>query len=185
MGFYDDIDKEQAAGSRGEYARAGNYLFLITRLRSGTSKKDSSDYAAFDGIVLAVLPGGETPMIVNPATGNPKDWVEDPRGHNVVGEEVSISFMRKWQSARRNFKAFIANAVGVPPSEITPSQCQQVEDDQLLAGEVVQLKNTMTDKKDGAPFTKTWCVRRVEAAEYAEVLDPAVIERFFPEGIEA
>lgn len=184
MGFYDEIEKEEAAGARGEFNRAGNYLILVNRLRSGTSEKDGSDFAAIDATILQVLPGGAMPMMINPATNNTKDWVEDPRGQNIVGEDISILYLRKYQSARRNFKAFLANAVGIPPASLTGDQCKQIEEGQLLSGEVLELTNVTIEKKDGGPFTKVWCKRRVDAAEYSEVLDPAVVSRYFPEGID-
>jgi len=184
MGFYDELENEQAAGQRGSFPRAGNYLVLINRLRSGTSKADGCDYAAIDVTVLMVLPGGAVPMVVNPKTGNIKDWVEDPKGHNIVGEDVSLLYQRKYKSARGNFKAFLANATGIPADSLTGEQSKQIEEAQLLSGEVVEMTNVMIEKKDGGPFTKTWCKRVVDAAEYAEVLDPAVVSRYFPEGID-
>jgi len=181
MGFYDEIEKEEAAGARGEFFRAGNYLVLVSRMRSGTSENDGSDYAAVDANVIAVLPGGAQPKVVGPS-GSPKDWVDDARGHNVVGEDCVVLFQRKWKSARRNFKAFLANAIGVQAASLTGEQCKQIEEGELLSGEVLELTCTMTEKKDGGPFTKVWCKRRVEYAEFSEVVEESVLARYFPEG---
>lgn len=182
MGFYDNIENEDAATDRGAYVRAGRYLALINRVRSGESKKHSCDYVAVDMTIIKNFGDGDPPMIVNPATGSNKDWVEDPKGHHREGEDISAQFLAKWPSAKRNYKAFIGNAVGVPEKQVTPKFCQDVEEGGLLAGEIVELNNRMIEKKDDAPFTKVVVVRPVPASEYSEQLADAIIERFFPEG---
>ncbi len=184
MGFYDGIEKESAATDRGSYVRAGHYLALINRVRSGTSTKHSCDYVAIDMTVLAVM-DGDTPMMINPETGKPKDWVVDPKGVHREGEDISAQFLGKFASAKRNYKAFVANSVGVTEAEVTPAFCAQVEKDELLAGEVIELNNRMIEKKDGGPFTKVWAVRPVPASEFSTKLSESAADRFFPEGFEA
>jgi len=185
MGFYDGIDGEQAANDLGAWGRAGHYLVLLSRIRSGVSVKNSCDFVAADMTVLHAHDDSDKPMMVNPATEAPKDWVADPKGMHYIGEEISVQFLAKYQSAKRNYKAFIGNAVGVPEAQVTPQFCAQVESENLLGGEVLELNNRMIAKKDGGPFTKVWCVRAVPASEFAKVLDPKVAERYFPEGFEA
>lgn len=185
MGFYDGIEKETAASDRGSYTRAGRYLALINRVRSGHSENHSCDYVAVDMTILHDFGDGDRPMMVNPETSNPKDWVADPKGFHRTGEDVSTQFMSKHKSAKRNYKAFIANAVGVPEAQVTPTFCAQVESDELLAGEVVELNNRMIELKgNGGPFTKVWVVRPVPASEFAPVLSDAVANRYFPEGFD-
>ncbi len=185
MGFYDGIEKESAAGDSGSYVRAGRYLALITRVRSGTSKKHGCDTVSVDMTVIKDFGDGDKSMIVNPETGNLKDWVVDPKGAHREGEDISALFMSKYASAKRNYKAFIGNAVGVPEDQVTPTFCAQVESDELLAGEVIELNNRMIEKQDGGPFTKVWCVRPVPASEFSEQIDEKIVERFFPDGFEA
>ena len=185
MGFYDGIENETAASDRGAYTRAGRYLALINRVRSGNSTKHSCDYVAIDMTIVHSFGDGELPMMVNPETGNIKDWVEDPKGYHRNGEDVSVQFMAKHKSAKRNYKAFIANSVGVPEAKVDNAFCALVESDELLAGEVIELNNRMIELKSGAPFTKVWSVRAVPASEFATVLDAKVIERFYPEGLDA
>lgn len=178
MGFYDGIEKEDAASDLGAFMRAGHYLAMITRVRSGASKKHSCDYVAFDMRVLHVYDDGDTPMVIKEGgTGN-KDWTTDTKGKHYAGEEVSVQFLAKFVSAKRNAKAFFANAVGVGEGEITPDFCAQVEKKELLSGEVLEINNRMIEKKDGGPFTKIWAVRAVESDEFSKVIDAAVLERY-------
>lgn len=183
MGFYDGIDKEQAASDRGAFTRAGHYLALVNRIRSGTSTKHSCDYVASDMTILHVFDDGDSPIIEGP--GGPKDWQPDPKGKHYVGEDVSAQFLGKFASAKRNYKAFIGNAVGVPEAQVTPEFCARVEKDELLSGEVIELNNRMIEKKDGGPFTKVWAVRSVPASEFSKLLDEKVAARYFPEGFDA
>jgi len=182
MSFYEGIEKESAATDRGAFMRAGRYLAVINRIRSGRSDRHSCDYVAVDMTILHAYDDGERSMIVNPESGNIKDWVEDPKGLHRAGEDVSVQFMSKYVSAKRNYKAFVANAVGVTENDINPEFCRRVEEDELLSGEVVELNNRMIEKKDGGPFTKVWVVRPVPASEFSEVLAEAVAKRHFPEG---
>lgn len=178
MGFYDGIEKEDAANDLGAFMRAGHYLAMLTRVRSGTSKKHSCDYVAFDMRVLHVYVDGDTPMVIKEGgTGN-KDWTPDTKGQHYAGEEVSAQFLGKFVSAKRNAKAFFANAVGVVESEVTPDFCALIEKDELLSGEILEMKNRMIEKKDGGPFTKIWVVRAVESEEFSKVIDPAVLARY-------
>ena len=178
MGFYDGIEKEDAASDLGAFMRAGHYLAMVTRIRSGTSKKHSCDYVAFDLRVLHVYPDGDTPMVIKEGgTGN-KDWANDSKGRHYAGEEVSVQFLGKFVSAKRNAKAFFANAVGVDEASVTPDFCARVEKEQLLSGEVLEMNNRMIEKKDGGPFTKIWAVRAVESEEFSKVIDAAVLERY-------
>ncbi len=184
MGFYDGIEKEDAATDRGAFVRAGRYLALINRVRSGHSDKHTCDYVAIDMTILHDFGDGEKSVIVNPETNNLKDWIEDPKGFHRAGEDVSVQFMGKHKSAKRNYKAFIANAVGVPEGQVDPAFCAQVESDELLSGEVIELNNRMIELKSGGPFTKVWAVRPVPASEFSKVLDEKVISRFYPDGLD-
>lgn len=178
MGFYDGIEKEDAASDLGAFMRAGHYLALLTRVRSGTSKKHSCDYVAFDMRILHVYEDGDTPKSIREGgTGN-KDWVDDSKGKHYAGEEVTAQFLAKFVSAKRNAKAFFANAVGVNEASVTPDFCAKLEKEELLSGEVLELNNRMIEKKDGGPFTKIWAVRAVESDEFSKVIDSAVLERY-------
>lgn len=185
MGFYDGIEKESAAKDFGAFLRSGHYLARINRLRSGTSEKHSCDFAAVDVTILHVFDDGQKPMIVNPDTGNCKDWVDDPKGFHTPGEEASTQFLGKHKSSKRNFKAFVARAVGVDAEQIDAAFCGQVEQNELLNGEVVEMNNRMIEKKDGGPITKIWVVRPVPASEFSKILEPKIAKRFFPDGFQA
>lgn len=183
MGFYDGIDNNPAATDRGSFVRAGHYLVRIDRIRSGTSQNHSCDYVAIDMTVLHDYDDGDTPMMVNPETERPKDWVPDQKGPHRVGEQISAQFLAKHKSAKGNYKAFIANAVGASDKEVDAGFCLKIEQDELLNGSVVELNNRMIEKKDGGPFTKVWAVRRVEEDELSRVLPEEVVNRYFPEGL--
>lgn len=180
MGFYRKMEDVQAAGDRGNYTRAGHYLAIINRVRSGESQADNIDYAAVDMTVLHTFDDGDTPM--HAPGDNPKEWAEDPQGWHKPGEDIGVLYSSKFKSARPNFKAFIANALGVETDQITGKLCEEIESDDLLGGVVVELKNRMIAKSDGGPFTKVWCMRSVPAVEFAEILDEAVIEKHWPDG---
>ena len=184
MGFFDPIDNTEAASNQGNYAfaRAGHYIALIERLRTGVSKKHSCDYSAFDLRVLHVYDGGSEPMVKDEATGR---WVPDPKGFHEPGEAISVQFMAKYSSAVRNSKAFLMGCTGYLESQITSALCAQLEQDQLLAGVAIELNNSMIELQNGNPFTKVWCVRSVPAVELRDTLSPEVAQRFFPGGFDA
>lgn len=185
MGFYDGIEKETAAGDLGAFVRAGHYLALVQRIRSGQTREGKHDFVAIDMRILHVFEiDSDTPKIIDPTTGVVTDWIDDPKGLHQAGEEVSVQFNGKFDSAKRNYKAFIANAVGVSTDEVTPAFCSQVEEDELLSGEVVELSNRMIETRAKKPFTKVWAVRPVPASEYSEVIDEEIAGMYFPEGFE-
>lgn len=183
MGFYDGIEKEQAAGDLGAFVRAGHYLAMIERIRSGKTR-ENIDFVAVDMRILLVYSDSDTPKIIDPKTGVVTDWIDDPKGLHKAGEQVSVQYLAKFDSAKRNYKAFVANSVGVGADEVTSAFCANVEENQLLSGEVVEMNNRMIETKAKKPFTRVWAVRPVPASEYSEKLDADIVEMYFPEGFE-
>lgn len=179
MGFYDGIEKVDASQDRGSFPRAGRYLALINRVRSGESNADSTDYAAVDVTIIKVLEGGTDPMMINPAGSGIRDWIVDPQGHHREGEDVGIVFMKKHLSGLPNYKAFLAAALDATADDVTGEVCTKIEEDQSLAGDVVELSIRTIAKRDGGPFTKVTCVRLVDKAEFLPMLSEAVIGRYF------
>lgn len=184
MGFYDGIEKEQAAGDLGAFVRAGHYLAMIERIRSGQTR-ENIDFVAVDMRILHVFNDGDTPKVIDPKTGVVTDWIDDPKGQHRVGEQVSVQYLAKFDSSKRNYKAFIANSVGVSADEVTPAFCAKVESSELLSGQVIEMNNRMIETKAKKPFTRVWAVRSVEASEYSEKISEEIAEMYFPDGFDA
>ncbi len=183
MSIYENIDKEKAASDFGAFARAGHYLALIHRLRSGNSTRHGCGVASVDMSVVHTFPDGDVPMI---APEQPKKWVPDPKSFHKPGEQISACFLAKNQSAKRNLKAFLARALEEDENEITPTICTKIETENLLEGTVIELTNRMVQKSnDGGPFTKIWVARVVKAEEYSKLIAPDIAQRFFPKGFDA
>ena len=108
MGFYDGIEKEQAAGDLGAFVRAGHYLAMIERIRSGQTR-ESVDFVAVDMRILHVYSDSDTPKMIDPKTGAASDWIDDPKGLHKEGEQVCVHLLAKWPSAKRNSNPFGAN----------------------------------------------------------------------------
>lgn len=185
MGLFKDIESERAATDRTPFARAGHYLARIDRMREGEGQVDGIGYVAFDLTVLHVYPDGETPK--TSPQNEPRKWTDQGEdGWHKPGQEMTVFYKASWKSAQANLKAFIANAAGLEDHDVTEEACAKISANKLLEGEVVELQNRVVEiKKSGAPFTRIWCVRRVEGAEYCNIVSDEVAAKFFPDGFDA
>lgn len=182
--LFNGIENEEAARDFGKWMVAGHYLARIERVRADHSEKHNCDYVAVDMTILHTFEDGELPVIAGEQ--GPKDWKTLSReAWHRPGTSASVQYLGKYKSAKRNLKAFLANATGENQSAITEAACAEIVGDNLLAGTIVELTNTVIAKQnDGGPFTKVWCNREVPASECATVLEPEIAKRFFPDGFE-
>lgn len=174
MKMFNGVEEAKASFDT-NYVRRGHYLALITRVKADSTRKDE-DFVAVEMTILHTYNDGDG-----------KDLQDDPelemgnKWHRT-GEDTSHLMMAKHESFLSNLKAFIANVMGVDPAEVTKATCVKAcDDDQPMAGRVVELKNRVIKTRAGKDFTKVSYSREVEPAEYAPVIDKAVINRYLPD----
>jgi hypothetical protein len=150
MGIFDGIESAKMSMG-GNYERAGHYLALIRRVKLDVSRK-KVEFVAVEKVILQVI-------AAEPGT--------EPHS---VGDQVSHLMMSDKDSFLGNFKSMIANVLGANPAEITAEVAQTVvdEEQQPLAGLVVEMQNRTITTKKGDPFTLVTYVRALDPDEVVE-----------------
>ena len=164
--------KDAKINADANYERAGHYLQLINRCKTGTSRK-GKDFAVVEKTCVHVFDD------------------KDGLGHRV-GEDLSWMLMVDNDYFQGDLCKFIGAVMGISPEEVEDEHGPlifEAEDDksghdQPFAGLVVECKNMEIQKKnsDGV-FTKIKHVRQVPASELLETLAPEVIDRYFPNDV--
>jgi len=170
--LFNDIENEEAAKDYNDWMTTGHYLCRIERLRAFTGE-DKVDKVVMDVTVLSVYGDSEIPV--------DKEW--NPQGEGVLhrpGQEVSIMWSSKHQSAKRNLKQFLAAATGESAEAITQAACGELVEKNLLAGEVIEVVSKNVKMNNGGPFTVARCRRNVPASEFAGIISEEIATRFFP-----
>lgn len=165
---------EQANASMdGNYIRPGTYITQIVRCKDGTSQMNGPFFAVEQKVMVVLDPGANDPGGLPP---------------HSVGEEMTEMMMKKYPSFLGNVKAFVSNALGCNPDQVSMQMLGQIiSDQQPMANMFVEVFGHTIRTRSGGNFTKTSYRRRVPASEVAHMLrqqDPtgALTARLFPNG---
>jgi len=151
MGIFSNIEKARASFDA-NYVRPGRYAVRIDRIKKGETRKKET----FVAIEMTVFKTIEE---------------ENGRGHRP-GENVTHLLMEKHDSFLPNIKSMIVNIAKCDPDEITEKHCESVVgDEQLFAGEFVEIcaRNQITKKN--LTFTKVSYLRRLDEKEVKDLLN--------------
>jgi len=169
--IFSGLKDADITGDGGNYERAGHYLMLINKCKTGTSRK-KRDFAAVEKTCVHVFDDN------------------DGLGHRV-GEDVTWMVMADNDYFASDICKFIAAVLDMDPEEVDDSHGGLIFEeegdkshDQPFAGLVVECRNREVQKKNSeGTFTKIKHVRQVPASELLTILDPKVIARYFPNDV--
>jgi len=143
------------------YVRAGIYWAVIKRCKVDQSRKGDS-FFAIEMQIVRVLDN------------------DDGRGHSPR-EEVTHMLMTKHDSFLGNVKAFVANVLGLPDSQVGADEAVAVAGpDQPLTNTICEFHARDIMTRSNKPFTQIDYKREVPFAEAMEHMDPDTIGFCFP-----
>lgn len=174
MGMFDGVEKAKASFDS-NYVRRGHYYALINRVKADQTR-NGDKFVAIEMTILHTFGDGDGKELQGPEVDLADKW-------HAPGEDTSQLLMAKQDTFLGNFKAFIANVMGVSDTEIDSKTCEEATDpnNQPMAGKVIELNNRVIKTRAGKDFTKVNYRREVPVAEFANVIDREVLNRYVPD----
>lgn len=148
------------------YIRPGQYLCRIDKCKIFENRKGMTR-AAVEMTVIALL---------------------DPDSTHKVGEEITQLMRRESDYFLPDVLGFLTGVLGVDQESIGEEELEQLaaqvfSDENPLGNTICELHARNVVTNEGKDFTKIIYKGEVEPAKALEILDEAVIERFFPNNL--